>query len=205
MARLIGRKVALSRREGVNLHLKGGKWESVDFGGEKPPGVHADRRPRQTDYGVHLREKQKCKRWYGVLERQFRRYFEKALAMPGNTGQNLLILLEGRLDNVLYRLGFASTRTFARQMIVHRHVLVDGKRVTIPSWAVKPGMKIEFAAREASQKLAKTGLDLPKTDSLPSWLQRTDGPMGGVVVSKPTREEVSIAIKDQLIVELCSK
>ncbi|MCC6737564.1 MAG: 30S ribosomal protein S4 [Planctomycetia bacterium] len=205
MARIRGRKVALSRREGVNLHLKGGRYENMDFGGEKPPGVHGDRRPRQTDYGVHLREKQKCKRWYGVLERQFRRYFEQALAMPGNTGQNLLVLLESRLDNALYRLGFAPTRAMARQMIVHQHVLVDGKRVTVPSWSVSAGNTITFAPREASQKLAKTGLDAPKTDFTPSWLQRNDNPLGGTVVARPTREEVPIAIKEQLIVEFCSK
>ncbi|NUN48646.1 MAG: 30S ribosomal protein S4 [Candidatus Brocadiae bacterium] len=205
MARITGRKVALSRREGVNLHTKGGRYEGTDFGQEKPPGVHGDRRPRPTDYGIHLREKQKCKRWYGVLERQFRRYFDTALHMPGNTGQNLLILLEGRLDNAIYRLGFAPTRAMARQMVVHGHVLADGKRVTIPSWAVKPGVKITFAPREGSQKLAKSGLDSPKTDFLPTWLQRTDEPLGGVVVASPTREEVSIPIKEQLIVEFCSK
>ena len=205
MARIRDRKVAISRREGVNLHLKGGKFESTDFGAEKPPGVHCDRRTRQTDYGVHLREKQKCKRWYGVLERQFRRYFDQALRMPGNTGQNLLILLEGRLDNVIYRLGFTSTRAMSRQMIVHGHVLVDGKRVTIPSWPVRAGMKVEFASRERSQKLGKAGLDAPKTDFMPSWLQRTDSPLGGVVVAVPTREEVPLPIKEQLIVEFCSK
>jgi small subunit ribosomal protein S4 len=205
MARILGRKVALSRREGINLHLKGGKYESVDFSAEKPPGVHGDRRPRQTDYGVHLREKQKCKRWYGLLERQFRRVFAEALRMPGNTGQNLLVLLESRLDNAIYRLGFAPTHSMARQMVAHGHVLVDGKRVTIPSWNVKAGMKIAFAPAEGSQKLAKTGLDSPKTDFMPSWLQRTDDPLGGLVVAAPTREEVPIPLKEQLIVEFCSK
>ncbi|MCE9584486.1 MAG: 30S ribosomal protein S4 [Planctomycetes bacterium] len=205
MARIRNRKVAISRREGVNMHLKGGRYENMDFGGEKPPGVHGDRRSRATDYGIHLREKQKCKRWYGVLERQFRRYFDQALAMPGNTGQNLLVVLESRLDNVVYRLGFAPTRNMARQMIVHRHVMVDGKRVSVPSWPVKAGMKISFSPREGSQKLAKAGLDSPKTDFMPSWLMREDNQLGGVVVARPTREEVPIAIKEQLIVEFCSK
>jgi small subunit ribosomal protein S4 len=140
-----------------------------------------------------------------VLERQFRRYFDSALRMPGNTGSNLLILLESRLDNVVYRLGFAPTRAMARQYIVHGHVLVGGKRVTVPSWAISAGDKVTFSPREKTQKLVKQGLAASKKDMLPSWLQRSDDACEGTVVAMPNREEVPITIKEQLIVEFCSK
>jgi len=162
------------------------------------------RRRRLTEYAIRLREKQKVKRHYGVFERQFRRYFEEADRLPGNTGENLLILLERRLDNVVARAGFAMGPAHARQLVVHGHITVNGRKVDIPSYQVSPGDVIGVRDRETSKKLVKEALETMRT-SPPSWLQVDSENLIAKVVNMPTRDEVPIPVKEQLIVEFCSR
>ena len=163
-------------------------------------------RKKKSEYATQLNEKQKAKFVYGILEKQFRSYYEKAVAMPGKTGDNLLALCERRLDNVVFRLGFAATRRQARQMVTHAHFTVDGKKVNIPSYQVKPGQVIEVA--EASRSLVPfkklTGEDAPIV-SAPQWLERDKNALKGTVVKMPVREDIDFPIDEQLIVELYSK
>jgi small subunit ribosomal protein S4 len=208
VARHTGPKCKLCRREGVKLFLKGSRCDTPQCSYERretPPGMHNWRRGRLSDYGVRLREKQKCKRYYGVLERQFRRLFTEAQRLKGNTGEDLLALLESRLDNVVARLGLATSRVQARQMITHGHVTVNGRKVDIPSFLTTPGDSVGVGKKEKTQKLVKANVEVTKGRGRPSWLELDEKGFSGKVLSKPTRDEVSIPIQEQLIIELMSK
>ena len=206
MARYTGSKCRLCRREGMKLFLKGDRCMSTKCAVERrpyPPGEHGQRmRVRRTEYGLQLREKQKVKRVYGVFERQFRRYFEKASRQHGVTGENLLKLLELRLDNVVYRAGFAPSRNNARQLVNHRHFTVNGRIVNIPSYSVKVGDVIQ--AREKISGVVKANLERIGTDSVP-WLQVDGNKLSATVLEIPSREGIPIPVQEQLIVELYSK
>ena len=198
----------LCRREGVKLFLKGSRCESSKCAlntRNYPPGQHTWSRGRVSEYGLGLREKQKCKRYYGVLERQFRRYFDLAQRMPGNTGANLLTLLERRLDSVVYNLGLAESRKAARQFVAHGHVFVNGRRSKAASRLLRSGDRIGVAEREKSRKQAKQALEKRQGHSVPSWLQLAPEKLEGAVVALPTREDVTFDVQEQLIVELMSK
>jgi small subunit ribosomal protein S4 len=210
MARYTGPKCKLCRREGTKLLLKSRKCLTDACPFEKrayPPGERGGRRRRSrvSDYGLQLREKQKVRRTYGVLEKQFRRYFQRAARQRGLTGDNLMIVLERRLDNVVYRLGLAPTRRAARQLVGHRHVLVNGRRVDIPSYLVEKGDLIEV--KESSRKLALVQDSVKRVDpsSQYPWLRRTDDGFGGTFVDYPSREDIPVPFQEQLIVELYSK
>ena len=208
MGRYTGPTCRLCRREGVKLFLKGERCDSPKCAVNRrnqPPGERRWRRPKVSEYGLQLREKQKVKRFYGVFERQFRRYFAMAERMRGNTGENLLIILERRLDNVVHKLGFAVNRRQARQMVRHGHILVNGSRVTIPSMLVEAGMTITPAGNETSRKLVRQNLQATKGRQEASWLAVSEEPPSGAVVALPTREEVSVPAEEALIVELLSK
>lgn len=208
MGRILGPKCRICRREGIKLYLKATKCETVKCPVERrnsAPGQQAQRRRRLTDFGLHLREYQKVKRYYGVLARQFRKYFQEAARLPGNTGENLLILLERRLDNVLYRLGLGLSRTQSRQLIQHGHVLLNRRRVTIPSVAVRPGDVIEPGAKDASRKLLAENAKQARKELLPSWLKYQEDPLQGFVIQFPTRAEVPLEIREHLVVEYCSR
>jgi small subunit ribosomal protein S4 len=208
VARNTGPKCKLCRREGVKLFLKGNRCDTPQCSYERrdtPPGVHNWRRGRLSDYGVRLREKQKCKRYYGVLEKQFRRLFRQAQRGKGNTGEDLLCLLESRLDNVVARLGLAVSRTQARQMITHGHITVNGRKVDVPGALTRPGDAVGARKREKTEKLVKANLEVTKGRGRPSWLEFDESARSGKVLSKPTRDEVSIPIQEQLIIELMSK
>ena len=208
MARYTGPVCRLCRRDGMKLFLKGSRCDSPKCAFERresPPGQQQYRRGRQTDYGTHLREKQKVKHYYGVLERQFRRYFRRAETAKGNTGDLLMSLLERRLDNVVHRLGFGQSRGQARQMINHGHVTVNGKRVDIVSYLVKVGDVVRVKNRAKSLDLvrgamAEHGRDVPDFLSV----SETDIPEG-IVGRLPEAADVSIPVQTQLIVELCSR
>ncbi len=208
MARYIESACRLCRRENLKLYLKGERCYSDKCAFERrsyPPGQHGQGRVKFSNYGVQLREKQKVKRMYGLVEKQFRNFFVKAERMKGITGINLLLLLERRLDNLVYRLGFANSRSEARQMVRHSHFLVQGKKVTIPSYLVKVGQVIEL--REKSRKIAKIGESLEGVArrGIPSWLELEKEQFRGRLVSVPSREDLTMPIKEQLIVELYSK
>ena len=197
----------LCRREGVKLFLKGQRCFSEKCAVNRrnyPPGQHV--RPKKgTDYGTQLREKQKCKRIYGVLERQFQHYFDIAKRQKGNTGENLLILMERRLDNVLLSLGLAFSRFDARQMVAHGHIKVNGRRLDIPSYLVRAGDEIAVAGQEKITKKAGDAIEMNKGRPLPTWLEATPADHKGRVIQLPKREDVSVELNEQLIVELCSK
>tara|TARA_R110002072_G_scaffold299403_3_gene474888 strand:- start:38650 stop:39273 length:624 start_codon:yes stop_codon:yes gene_type:complete len=197
----------LCRREGVKLFLKGQRCFSEKCAVNRrnyPPGQHV--RPKKgTDYGTQLREKQKCKRIYGVLERQFQHYFDIARRQKGNTGENLLILMERRLDNVLLSLGLAFSRFDARQMVAHGHIKVNGRRLDIPSYLVRAGDDIAVTGKEKITKKAGDAIEMNKGRPLPTWLEATPADHKGRVIQLPKREDVSVELNEQLIVELCSK
>ncbi len=209
MARYIGPVCRLCRREDAKLFLKGDRCFSDKCGYERrqyPPGQHGQgRKKRPSDYGQQLREKQKVKRIYGLLEKQFRGYYYKASRMRGVTGENLLMLLERRLDNVALRFGFSSSHAEARQLVRHGHFTVNGKRINIPSYQVRPGDTIEV--RERSRKVQKIVDSLANVDRVPrpAWLELDKEAMRGKVTQAPTRSDVSSDIDEQLIVELYSK
>lgn len=206
MARYLGPKLKLSRREGTDLFLKSGV-RAIDSKCkiETAPGQHGARRGRLSDYGVQLREKQKVRRMYGILEKQFRNYYKEAARLKGNTGENLLQLLEQRLDNVVYRMGFASTRAEARQLVSHKAILVNGKVVNIPSYCVKAEDVV--SVREKAKKQARIGaaLELADQREKPTWLEVDNTKMEGVFKRLPERTDLSADINEQLIVELYSK
>lgn len=206
MARYTGSKCRLCRREGLKLFLKGDRCMSAKCAVERrqyPPGEHGQRmRVRRTEYGLQLREKLKVKRVYGVYEKQFRRYFDKASRQHGVTGENLLKLLELRLDNVAYRAGFAPSRNNARQLVNHRHFTVNGRIVNIASYSMKVGDVIQ--AREEISGVVKSALERIGTDSVP-WLQVDGNKLSATVLELPTREGIPIPVQEQLIVELYSK
>lgn len=209
MARYTGPVCKLCRREGQKLFLKGARCLTAKCAIERrayPPGQHGtSRRPKISEYGIQLREKQKVKRIYGVLESQFKNYYEKAARQKGVTGENLLRLLESRLDNVVYRLGFAPSRNAARQLILHRHFLVNGRVVNVPSMVLRPGDII--SVREKSRKLSviHESLRRVKDDSLQPWLRLDKAKMEGEFMDVPNRPDIPIEVQESLIVELYSK
>ena len=209
MARTTGPVCRLCRRERMKLFLKGDRCFKEKCAIERrgyPPGQHGGRRTRRTlGYGLQLREKQKVKRIYGVLERQFRGYFEEADRRKGITGENLLVLLEQRLDNAVYSLGFAASRAQARQLVRHGHLRVDGAKVTIPSYQVRPGQAI--AIKDASRKndFIRAAVETARGRGVPEWLELDAEAFSGKVLRVPTREDIKLQIQEQLIVELYSK
>ena len=206
MARYIGPKCKLSRREGTDLFLKSGV-RALDSKCklETAPGVHGARRGRLSDYGVQLREKQKVRRIYGVLEKQFRNYYTAAARIKGATGENLLQLLERRLDNVVYRMGFGVTRAEARQLVSHKAILVNGQAVNIPSYQVKPGDVVSVREKSTNQLRIKSALDVAATRAPVSWVEVDAKKMEGKFNSVPERSDLSQDINENLIVELYSK
>ena len=208
MARHTGPVCRMCRREGAKLFLKGIRCDTDKCAFERrqnPPGMHTYRRGKLTDYGVHLREKQKVKHHYGVLERQFRRYFQRAERTKGNSGKVLMSLLERRLDNIVCRLGFATSRAQARQLIRHGHIVINGGRVDVPSYQVRPGDVITVKNRPKSVEWVQASL-AESVRELPDFLSRVDGPQPeGQMLRLPESEDVSIPVQVQLIVELCSK
>lgn len=206
MARYIGPKCKLARREGTDLMLKS-PTRALDSKCkmEKVPGQHGDRRTRISDYGVQLREKQKVRRIYGVLERQFRNYYKAASRMKGSTGENLLQLLEGRLDNVVYRMGFGVTRSEARQLVSHKAILVNGKAVNIPSYQVAPGDVISVRERARKQLRIQEALGVAEQIGAPDWVEVDSKKMEGVYKAVPERSELPPDINESLVVELYSK
>jgi small subunit ribosomal protein S4 len=206
MARYTDSKCRLCRREGMKLFLKGDRCMSTKCAAERrqyPPGEHGQRmRRRPTEYGLQLREKQKVKRIYGVLEKQFRKYFDKANRQKGVTGENLLRLLEIRLDNVVYRSGLATSRSGARQMVGHRHFTVNGKIVNIPSYSLKVGDTV--TARDTIKEVVKANLDRRGGDAVP-WIGVSPERLSATLVDMPSRESIPIPIQEQLVVELYSK
>lgn len=206
MARYIGPKCKLSRREGTDLFLKSGvRALDSKCKAETAPGVHGARRGRLSDYGVQLREKQKVRRMYGVLEKQFRNYYQEAARLKGATGENLLQLLEGRLDNVVYRMGFSATRSEARQLVSHKAILINGAAVNIPSYQVKPGDVVSIREKSKTQLRIQSALDIAASRSPVSWVEVDSKKMEGKFVAKPDRADLSQEINENLIVELYSK
>jgi len=208
MARYTGAVCRLCRREGTKLFLKGDRCFTEKCGVERrayPPGQHGQGRGRTSDYGLQLREKQKVKRMYGLAEDQFRGTMESASRMRGRAGENLLVLLERRLDNVVFRLGFATSRAEARQLVRHGHFLVNGRKTNVPSFRVKPGMLVMLA--EASRQITRIteALEALERRSLPGWLELDKDNFTGVVKAMPTREDITMPIQEQLIVELYSR
>jgi len=208
LARYIESVCRLCRRENLKLYLKGDRCYSDKCAFERrsyPPGQHGQGRSKFSSYGVQLREKQKVKRMYGLVEKQFRNFFAKAERQKGITGTNLLILLERRLDNMVYRLGFANSRNEARQLVQHNHFNVNGRKVSIPSYLVKIGDVIEL--REKSRKSAKINdsLEGVARRGIPSWLELDKEHYRGRILALPSREDLTMPIKEQLIVELYSK
>ncbi|WP_058485940.1 30S ribosomal protein S4 [Defluviitalea phaphyphila] len=208
MARYRGPVCRLCRREGQKLYLKGEKCFSqkcpVDI---RPyaPGQHGQNRKKLSEYGLQLREKQKAKRIYGVLETQFANYFKKADRIPGITGENLLRLLEMRLDNVVYRLGYGRSRTEARQVVRHNHILVNGKKVNIPSYEVKVGDVIEIKEDSRNLERFKEIVETTSSRIVPEWLEADKDNLSGKVISLPNRDQIDTDVQETLIVELYSK
>ena len=208
MARYTSAPCRLCRREGAKLFLKGDRCFSPKCGVERrayPPGQHGQGRTRFSDYGVQLREKQKVKRMYGLLEKQFLGTMNRASRMKGRAGENLLMLLERRLDNVVFRLGFATSRAEARQLVRHGHFTVNGCKAVTPSMHLREGAKVEL--REKSRKVARIigALEALEGKSVPQWLEIDKGAFSGVIKSLPAREDITLPIQEQLIVELYSR
>ncbi len=208
MARYRGPVEKLERRFGVSLNLKGERRLAGKSALEKRPygpGQHGQRRKKISEYGLQLNEKQKAKFMYGVSEKQFRRLFTDANRQEGNTGENLIALLERRLDNVVYRMGLATTRRFARQLVTHGHILVDGKRVNIPSYRVKPGQKIEIREKSRNNVQIKRAIELTNQTGIVDWVDVDKDKLFGIFTRIPERSEVEIPVEERLIVELYSK
>lgn len=206
MARYTDASCRLCRREGQKLFLKGERCYSGKCALDKrpyAPGQHGQGRKKSSEYGLQLREKQKAKRFYGVLETQFRNYFEKAARKPGITGENLLVMLETRLDNAVFRLGMGASRKEARQLITHGHFTVNGKKVDIPSYAVKPGDVIKVKEKSVSSPKFKEMREMSVT--VPAWMSVDIDKLEGKIISYPRREEIDAPVKEHLIVELYSK
>lgn len=205
MARYTGPVCKLCRREGLKLFLKGERCLTEKCAIERrayPPGQHGRGRIKQSEYLTQLREKQKARRYYGLLEKQFRGYYEKATRKQGITGENLLRLLEQRLDNVVYRLGFGASRAQSRQLIRHGHFCVNGRRVTIPSFQVKEGDELTLK-HERAKEIILGATDL--VASVPAWLQADHENLSGKVIRIPERDEIDVPVQEQLIIELYSK
>ena len=209
MARYTDASCKLCRREQEKLFLKGERCYSakcaLTHGRKNTPGQHGKTMGKTSEYGLQLREKQKVKRAYGVLEKQFRTYFKIAERKPGQAGENLLILLETRLDNVVYRLGFASSRKEARQLVTHNHYTVNGKKVNIPSFLVKKGDVVAVAAKSKKSPKFQAIAELAAVKSIPQWLTLDKDNLSAVVAEMPTRESIDIPIEEHLIVEFYSR
>ncbi|HOV90437.1 MAG TPA: 30S ribosomal protein S4 [Syntrophorhabdaceae bacterium] len=206
MSRYIGPSCRLCRREGIKLLLKGERCFTEKCAIEKrnyPPGAHVDTRGKIMEYGIRLREKQKVRRIYGLSEKQFKRFFNMAERKQGITGSNFLILLERRLDSMVYRLGFATSRKEARQLVSHRHILVNGKNVNISSYLIKAGDEISVKNKELES--VKNALESVVRRGLPSWLELDKENMKGIIRQLPSREDITMPIKEQLIVEYYSR
>jgi small subunit ribosomal protein S4 len=198
----------LCRREGLKLFLKGDRCFTLKCAIEKrnyPPGEHGQRRSKPSEYGLQLREKQKMKRIYGVHETQFRNYFEMAARQKGITGENLVRLLEQRLDNVVHRLGFGASRPQARMLIGHGHIRVNGRRVTIPAYLVRAGDVVEVTPASRDREAIKVALEAAKKRRVPSWLELDAASFKGTVRTLPSKEEMAIPVQEQLVVALYSK
>ena len=206
MARYTGPKCKLARREGGDLLLKSGV-RSLDSkcNLEQQPGQHGTKKGRLTGYGVQLRAKQKLKRIYGVLEKQFRNYYKKGASQKGSTGENLLMLLEGRLDNVVYRLGFATTRSEARQLVAHKAILVDGIVVNIASFQVKPGQSVEVREKAKAQSRIKAAIGLAEQRAVCEWINVDNKAMKGSLATLPEMADLPVDYNVHLVVELYSK
>jgi len=209
MGRHIGPVCRLCRREGLKLFLKGTRCDTPKCAvvkREGVPGMHQFRRGKPSEYSIRLREKQKVKRYYGIFERQFRKYFELAGRRSGNTGDALMAILERRLDNVITRLGFATSRPQARQMITHGHITINGRKLDIPSYLVRPGDRIQVKDREHSRKMATESLATEGMPPVPDWLDRSGAEMPeGRVARLPAVQDISLPVTPQLIVELLSR
>lgn len=208
MARYRGPVEKLERRFGVSLNMKGERRLAGKSALDKRPygpGQHGQRRTKISEYGLQLREKQKAKVMYGLSEKQFRRLFQEAKRREGNTGNNMITLLEQRLDNVVYRMGFATTRRFARQFVTHGHILVDGQRVNVPSFHVKAGMKVEVREKSKNNPQVVRALELTNQTGIVEWVDVDKDKKFGIFTRTPEREEVVIPIEERLIVELYSK
>jgi len=208
MAKYTGSKCRQCRREGGKLFLKGEKCFTSKCPVENrpfPPGQHGQRRTRLSDYATQLREKQKVRRIYGVLEKQFRNYYKKAAGTKGSTGENLLQLLEGRLDNVVYRMGFAASRSESRQLLRHNGISVNGSRVNIPSYQVQPSDVVSINEKNRSHLRVKSAIDLAQQRGISEWVDVDTKKMEGVYKTRPERSELPADINEHLIVELYSK
>ncbi len=210
MGRYIGPSCRVCRREGMKLFLKGAKCETAKCQIERrqrslAPGMHGWRKGRLSEYGVRLREKQKIKRYYGVFEQQFMRFFHEASRLPGNTGENLLQLLERRLDNVIYKLNFAASRKSARQLITHGHVHVNDRKVDINDYVLKIGDKITLKSSEKSLKRVKAQLESNPNFTTQGWLQLDREKPAATVVALPNRTDIQIPVEEHLVVEFCSR
>ena len=208
MARYTGADCRLCRREGIKLFLKGDRCYSDKCGVDRrpfPPGQAGKKRPRDSEYRVQLREKQKAKRSYGVLEKQFRTYYELASRQQGKSGENLLRLLETRLDNVVYRLGFAASRDEARQTVRHNHIEVNGARVNIPSYRLRPNDTVSLAPKARDLIVVKAAIISSARVEVPAWLEVDVEKLQGKVLALPTRDQIDLPVREQLIVELYSK
>ncbi len=208
MARYRGSSCRLCRSEGIKLFLKGDRCYSDKCAFERrgyAPGEHGQMRRKKSDFGIQLREKQKLKRMFGLLEKQFKGYFEKGDRQKGVSGTNLLLLLEKRLDNMIYRIGFANSRNEARQLVRHSHFLVNGKKVNIPSYQVKVGDEIEV--REKSRKIGSIleAMDTVARRGIPQWIEFDKDGFKGTLKALPTREELAMPVQEQLVVEFYSK
>ena len=208
MARYRGPVEKLERRLNADLGLKGERRLNGKSALEKrpfAPGQHGQRRTKLSEYGLQLQEKQKAKIIYGVSEKQFRKYFKEASRLDGNTGANLITLIEQRLDNVVYRMGFATTRANARQFVTHGHVMVDGKKLDIPSYMVKPGQKIEIREKSKSNNQIVRALELTNQTGMVDWVDVDTSKVFGIFTRVPNRDEIVIPVEERLIVELYSK
>lgn len=208
MSRYTGPVEKLERRLGVDLFMKGERrlaGKSALLKRPYAPGQHGQRRAKVSEYGSQLREKQKAKFMYGLSEKQFRRLFKEAARREGNTGEILVQLLEQRLDNLVYRMGFATTRRFARQLVTHGHILVDGKRVDIPSYSVKVGQKIEIAEKSKNNQQILRAVELTAQTGIVAWVDVEKDKKFGIFTRKPERDEIVIPIEERFIVELYSK
>ena len=206
MARYLGPTCKLSRREGTDLFLKSGvRPLESKCRSESAPGQHGQRRGRLSDYGVQLREKQKVRRIYGVLEKQFRNYYKAAAKIKGNTGENLLTLLETRLDNVVYRMGFGCTRAESRQLVAHNAILVNGQKVNIPSYNVQVGDVVSLREKSKKQLRVQTALQLASQRGEVEWVSVDSSKMEGTFSRNPDRADLPAEINENLIVELYSK
>lgn len=206
MARYLGPTCKLARREGTDLFLKSrGKSLESKCKLDQQPGQHGQKRARMSDYATQLREKQKLRRIYGVLEKQFRNYYAKAARTKGSTGENLLSLLESRLDNVVYRMGFAATRAEARQLVSHKGIVVNGQVVNVPSYHVEPGDSVAVREKAKEQLRVKDAITVAEQYGFPNWVEVSSAEMRGVFKSLPDRSELGSDINEQLVVELYSK